>query len=124
MRLKILAIILFAVISVSAQVKTNVTTTNKPFKEVTTVTVDSASLEGFIKRYINRNSLTSTHTLTQIDAAVDKAQGAVVTVGTLTASGIYTNTSTNNIINSKQLYYKDLLINGAIGIKVLTTEIP
>jgi hypothetical protein len=88
------------------------------------VTVDSVSLEGFIKRWVDRNSLISTHTLAQIDAAVDKAQGAVVSVGALIPSGIYTTTATNSLVNSIQLYYKDLLINGATAIKVLTTEKP
>lgn len=118
----ILLVMILACVSF-AQVKTNVTTVNKTIKEVTVITVDSVSLDGFIKRYIDRNSATSTHTLAQIDAAVDKASLAITT-GTLTASGIYTTTSTNNIINATQLYYKDLLINGATAIKVLTTEKP
>ena len=122
----ILLITLFAVTSLSAQVKTNVTTVNKTIKEVTVITVDSVALESFIKSYIDRNSVTSTYTLAQIDAGIAKANnaGSIVTFGTLTASGIYTNTGNSGVVNSRQLYYKNLLVNGATAIRVLTSEIP
>ena len=122
----IIIIMLFAVASLSAQVKTNVTTTSKSFLEVTTVKVDSVDLERFIKSYIDRNSVTSNYTLAQIDAGIAKANsaGSIVTFGTLTASGIYTNTGSSGVVNSRQLYYKNLLINGATAIRVLTSEIP
>lgn len=108
-----------------AQVKTNVTTVNKTIKEVTTITVDSVSLEGFIKRYIDRNSSTSTHTLAQIDAAVDKAVSTInITTGSITPSALYVTTSSNSVPSTRQLYYKDLLLNGSVIGKYITTEIP
>ena len=122
----ILMLVLFLAGLSFAQVKTNVTTVNKTIKEVTVITVDSVALESFIKGYIDRNSVTSTHTLAQIDAGIAKANnaGSIVTFGTLTASGIYTNTGSSGVVNSRQLYYKNLLVNGATAIRVLTSEIP
>ena len=47
MRYILSLIVLFAVTSLSAQVKTNVTTTSKSILEVSTVKVDSVDLERF-----------------------------------------------------------------------------
>lgn len=122
--MKTIIIFLLLCVAVSAQVKTNVITTNKTIKEVTTITVDSVSLEGFIKRYLDRNSVTSAYTLTEIDNAVGASAGSSVTLGTLTASGLYTSTVSGTTVNARQLYYKPLLINGAQIGKLITTEIP
>lgn len=98
-------------------------------KEVTSVTVDSASLDGFIKRYIDRNSATSTHTLAEIDAGVTKAllangSGVTITTGNITASGLYGLLGANSQPSTRQLYYKDLLLNGSVIGKYITTETP
>lgn len=118
---KTLLIILFAVVTISAQNILKTTTNTNTF--VTSISVDSVQLEKFIERYIARNSVKSTHTVLEIDNAVNIASaGSSVTVGTLTPSGFYVNTGSGTVVSSKQLNYRNILINGAVATKVLTAE--
>lgn len=123
MRRIILVLVLLSCATFAQGVKTNVTTSTKTVSEVTTVKVDSVDLERFIKAYLDRNSVTSTYTVAQIDAAIGRAS-QTITTGTVTASGMYVTTSSNSVPSTRQLYYKPILLNGVIIGRYLTTEMP
>ena len=123
--MKKMCLLIFIIFTVTILAQSNAVKINVVTTAGTTITLyaDSISLEGFIKRYIDRHSSTSTHTMAEIDAAVDRASSAI-TVSGLSASGLYVTTSSGSVPRTRQLYSKDLIINGTTAIKTLTVEIP